>query len=421
MSDASSSSGSSSDSEPDCDDRYNPRADPDQDGNLAGGGLIAVPFAHPGCTGFPNFPCIKSHPRIKVSDRTADSPAVFRDFVVCQNCQDHGLQVLQLQETLTTTGTPQPDPITGTLKLFISTGMPAPGANCRSFNGLGPRRQVPGAQAVAPAFRQTWQTPAEMLTGVVQPTVPRSFRHPKWLTRLCRKCERIEQTEARTRYEALFSAPGDPLHDDAYLPGDSKSRAPNMLEASKWLEYPWSTCTCHYWLGMTRRPYPIGHQAPGAANPTHTLLWTTKNPRICLSHRQSIWQQLVAKRDSNDLWLQNIHLENGLGTKLRRATPAEKLQRVQVGGYWRACRCGSEIDHFDAQGNEIHSPRILQCLACEGTRNFVKNAHIAQQGIGMVNSVAYPVADAKHIRFFKPANVKLGNGPRLDLGTLPPL
>lgn len=268
--------------------------------------------------------------------------------------------------------------------------------------------------AVAPNFRQTWQTPQQLLHGRVRqrPVYP-IYNHDGFQTRLCTKCESIEQAIATRRHNAFTMTPaaastaaaGNYVASD-YYPG--QLRTPSMREITQWHEYPWSTCTCYYWLGLIR---PTRLAAPAG------LVWDVENPRICLSHRQQILNDLNAKRDANDSWLQNIFMGR---TGLRRVLPAARKDRVRR-GWWRACRCGEDIDHFDAQGNEIHVPQIFQCLGCEGTRNLVGNAN----GVAVLNALA----TQQVIERYRPATMDLGysatraNGdrPRCNLGQIKPL
>lgn len=265
-----------------CDDRLNPQHNT----------LLAIP--HPGCA-IARQQCSRYHPGF--SNRNGG-------FSVCNACNTDGLHVLELH------GPPNE-------------------LNRRRLRTVGPPRIQPFT------IPPNWQTPLEFASGHVTPTDPPSYRHNQFLTRMCRKCARIEQTLAQARYEAWVQAPGCDL---SYLPGTNE-----MIEKSQWYSYPWSSCTCYSKLNLARparlpdRTGPTGQDGLPIPQDGHRS-WDVRRLRLCHAHREAKWKELEGARNQNDIWLQNIHLVTPDGTALRQATAAEMQDRVIGAGSWRACR-----------------------------------------------------------------------------------
>lgn len=265
-----------------CDDRLNPQHNT----------LLAIP--HPGCA-TARQQCSRYHPGF--SNRNGG-------FSVCNACNTDGLHVLELH------GPPNE-------------------LNRRRLRTVGPPRIQPFT------IPPNWQTPLEFVSGHVTPTDPPSYRHNQFLTRMCRKCARIEQTLAQARYDAWVQAPGCDL---SYLPGTNE-----MIEKSQWYSYPWSSCTCYSKLNLARparlpdRTGPTGQDGLPIPQDGHRS-WDVRRLRLCHAHREAKWKELEGARNQNDIWLQNIHLVTPDGTALRQATAAEMQDRVIGAGSWRACR-----------------------------------------------------------------------------------
>ncbi|KAF2160925.1 hypothetical protein M409DRAFT_59454 [Zasmidium cellare ATCC 36951] len=292
----------------DCDDRQN---------------HLPVPAGIVGllpCTPVPanRGPCNRHHPgRIQYG------------FEVCERCRDHSKHMLLLEPTPTAVPAPLA-PLLPAVPL-APVALAAPGAANRRRLGQGsgmfppaiPRAQ-PGVgppEALGPPYVAPWQTPVELASSTVLAPPRANPPFDGFLTRVCQHCEQAIQSEI--------------MHlNMGNLPGTiAMGPAQNL-----WEQVPTVSCTCKATLGLTFPP----------------------QERLCLTHQEKVWNDLVKKRDSNDRWLRNIQRD---GQLLVPATPATKQDRVQS-GFWRACRCGQEIDHNPIVGNL--PPQCYVCMACEG-------------------------------------------------------
>lgn len=111
----------------------------------------------------------------------------------------------------------------------------------------------------------------------------------------------------------------------------------------------------------TALPPAIRHQPP-LNNCVCRGVLEARNPgqRLCLPHRRRIWNQLIQKKDANDLWLRTLDVKFQAGEWLSCTARADTLRKrtERYDYYYRACRCGANADGYGD---------VLLCMACEGT------------------------------------------------------
>jgi hypothetical protein len=141
---------------------------------------------------------------------------------------------------------------------------------------------------------------------------------------------------------------------------------PNLFAAT-W-DYPWNTCTCIKaigWPGPALQPptLPGRHAGQPPLRPTTGARGRERN---CIgddpanSCYDSVLNNLVARRDANDLWLQSISRPKA--GVLCRASPSTKRARNKAkSSSHRACTCGG-----NASDTQPHNAEVLMCMACEG-------------------------------------------------------
>jgi hypothetical protein len=146
----------------------------------------------------------------------------------------------------------------------------------------------------------------------------------RFLTHLCRDCEKQERIELHFR-----------------LPGGHPTGAPannlEMLSAQNNLTWPWITCTCRYELfreEFGNTDYCIRHRHIKAGRRHNVLLHT---------------------RQQNDQWLRETALKDG---RLVRASHQKVTHRRMMKNF-RACRCGRDIVP------DGRRQRVAMCLGCE--------------------------------------------------------
>lgn len=267
----------------DCDDRQNHLPVP--------AGIVALaPCDHAAIL---RGPCNRHHPgRIRGG------------FDVCNSCQLHAKHMLLLEPAPTAVpaqlGPGQPVvPVPP-----VALAAPGPANRRKLGNGFGlfagavPRAQ-PGVgppEALGPPYVAAWQTPAELASHTVLAPPRANPPFHGFLTRVCETCEQAIQSEIWQRNA-----------------GSLPPRMANAPAMNLWENAPTVSCTCKATLGLT---FPV-------------------QERLCLTHQEKVWNDLVKKRDSNDRWLRNIQRDNA--QQLIQATPATKRNRVRS-GLWRACR-----------------------------------------------------------------------------------
>lgn len=228
-----------------------------------------------------------------------------KDFDVCDNCSDQAQRILAVRQT--PVGPAQ-----------------ASAANLTKMNRVGPPRIAATPSAPPPH----WQTPGEFATGIVNaPPIP---KFDSFLTRLCKACERHEQSEASYRAEAVDPQRGASM---TYFEEYAVTQV-EIPDITPWDHYPYSTCICKHLIGASRNNGQVALTNP-------ILAYGDLRPRMCLRHRQLEWQRLITARDANSHWLRNIELRNPnipTSTALKKATAQTKRTRVQGAGTWRACR-----------------------------------------------------------------------------------
>ncbi|SMR45955.1 unnamed protein product [Zymoseptoria tritici ST99CH_1E4] len=159
---------------------------------------------------------------------------------------------------------------------------------------FGPPGKPTGAAAVAGGIvTQGWPPLGQVARGF-----PDILFHQFW-TRLCRTCEKIEQEKFDVLINTAAAAPG-------FVP---------QTEQARW-NYPWNQCLCIKaigWPGPTMQPPTLpGRNAAQPTLPPATGGAGGLRPRNCVGNTaigvdscyDSILDDLVARRDRNDLWLQ---------------------------------------------------------------------------------------------------------------------
>lgn len=251
------------------------------------------------------------------------------DFEVCTTCQQHSAHMLLLEPAPTLV--PQvpgiPALIPGPLPVLAAL-MGVPAAPLRTLGGRNRRRlsnghglivnrfgnQVPRGQPglgppefTIPPFIQRWLTPAEDQSH-------RLFAPPRtnppfqgFLTRVCDVCEQAIQSEILHRRIGNIEPPSP----------DAPAAASYVAvpQPDMWEQYPEVSCTCKAKLGLRDPPLE----------------------RLCFTHMEAVWNDLVEKKESNDRWLRNVEW-NPRTQQVIKAREATKRTRTSAPGTWRACR-----------------------------------------------------------------------------------
>lgn len=166
---------------------------------------------------------------------------------------------------------------------------------------LGPRADPVTRSGVVP-----WTNGIANAAGNLLPGQPRQ-PFPGFLTRVCSDCEQLIQLEI------MFRENGGGLRP-VYNPfaAIAPDIMPEQIQLATWEQYPSVSCTCKYRLGIV-----------------------PNSERLCKTHQEEVWKELVKKRNINDEWLRNIEKKNGT---IQWASQATKRRRVKNNGFWRACR-----------------------------------------------------------------------------------
>ena len=272
---------------------------------------------HPGCSAARAFCSYASH--VHRAPPKPPLPALpnpdLYPYTICDECRDQGTRILALR---------QPAPAAANVNT----------TNYQKMNEVGPTMN--GNQAVVPV--RHWQTPAEFANGRVVKRANET-RFANFLTRLCISCEQYEQCEARYRHEAMI-APAVPPGPNYHREYDVDAQ--QIANITKWDDYPFSTCTCKYFVDADHNTgTALGQPLGGSLAVANGLNYGQTQPRQCLDARRLEYDRLVKERNRNDAWLRNIERvrpNNPRSTTLKLATRVTKVRRVQCPGTWRACR-----------------------------------------------------------------------------------
>lgn len=167
--------------------------------------------------------------------------------------------------------------------------------------------------------------------------------------------EKIEQEKFDVLINTAAAAPG-------FVP---------QTEQARW-NYPWNQCLCIKaigWPGPTMQPPTLpGRNAAQPTLPPATGGAGGLRPRNCVGNTaigvdscyDSILDDLVARRDRNDLWLQRVSRAPD-GTLCRASRATIRARNKEPSNSHRACRCGG-----DTSNTQPHNVEVLQCMSCQG-------------------------------------------------------